>query len=68
VPLPLRPVCPHFLNINPGEDRCSMPDSDRKPNHDLARRVLNQYVIDAKPGNTFPSDHFREMADLIIEE
>jgi hypothetical protein len=45
-----------------------MPDSDRKPNHDLARRVLNQYVIDAKPGNTFPSDHFREMADLIIEE
>jgi endonuclease/exonuclease/phosphatase family metal-dependent hydrolase len=29
-------------------------------------RVVNQYVIDVKPDNTFPSDHFGVMADLII--
>ena len=31
-------------------------------------RIENQYVIDAKPENTFPSDHFGVMADLIIKE
>jgi endonuclease/exonuclease/phosphatase family metal-dependent hydrolase len=29
-------------------------------------RVVNQYVIDVKPENTFPSDHFGVMADLVI--
>jgi endonuclease/exonuclease/phosphatase family metal-dependent hydrolase len=31
-------------------------------------RVVNQYVIDAKPENTFPSDHFGVMADLVIKD
>ena len=31
-------------------------------------RVLDQYVIDAKPDNTFPSDHFGVMADLVIKD
>ena len=31
-------------------------------------RVVNQYVIDAKPENTFPSDHFGVMADLMLKE
>ncbi len=31
-------------------------------------RVDNQYVIDVKPTNTFPSDHFGVMADLMIKE
>jgi len=31
-------------------------------------RVLNQYVIDTKPENTFPSDHFGVMADLMFNE
>jgi endonuclease/exonuclease/phosphatase family metal-dependent hydrolase len=31
-------------------------------------RVLDQYVIDAKPDNTFPSDHFGVMADLMINK
>jgi endonuclease/exonuclease/phosphatase family metal-dependent hydrolase len=31
-------------------------------------RVLSQYVIDVKPANTFPSDHFGVMADLMIKE
>jgi endonuclease/exonuclease/phosphatase family metal-dependent hydrolase len=30
--------------------------------------VENQYVIDVKPENTFPSDHFGVMADLVIDE
>ena len=28
-------------------------------------RVVNHYVLDAKPDNIFPSDHFGVMADLI---
>jgi endonuclease/exonuclease/phosphatase family metal-dependent hydrolase len=35
---------------------------------DRSWRVLDQYVIDAKPDNTFPSDHFGVMADLMINE
>ncbi len=31
-------------------------------------RVVNQYVIDLKPENTFPSDHFGVMVDLMISE
>ena len=31
-------------------------------------RVENQYVIDVKPENTFPSDHFGVMADLVIKD
>lgn len=31
-------------------------------------RVENHRVIDAKPENTFPSDHFAVMADLMFEE
>jgi endonuclease/exonuclease/phosphatase family metal-dependent hydrolase len=30
-------------------------------------RVRNQYILDGKPGNTFPSDHFGVMADLMLE-
>jgi endonuclease/exonuclease/phosphatase family metal-dependent hydrolase len=35
---------------------------------DRSWRVLDQYVIDAKPDNTFPSDHFGVMADLMINK
>jgi endonuclease/exonuclease/phosphatase family metal-dependent hydrolase len=35
---------------------------------DRSWRVVNQFVIDAKPGNTFPSDHFGVMADLVMKE
>jgi endonuclease/exonuclease/phosphatase family metal-dependent hydrolase len=30
-------------------------------------RVVNHYVVDAKPDNIFPSDHFGVMADLVLE-
>jgi endonuclease/exonuclease/phosphatase family metal-dependent hydrolase len=29
-------------------------------------RVLDQYVLDVKPENTFPSDHFGVLADLLL--
>jgi endonuclease/exonuclease/phosphatase family metal-dependent hydrolase len=30
--------------------------------------VVNQFVVDLKPENTFPSDHFGVMADLMIKD
>jgi endonuclease/exonuclease/phosphatase family metal-dependent hydrolase len=30
-------------------------------------RSLGRWVVDAKPGNTFPSDHFGILADLMLE-
>jgi len=30
-------------------------------------RSLGRFVVDAKPGNTFPSDHFGILADLMLE-
>ena len=35
---------------------------------DRSWRIVNHYVIDAKPENTFPSDHFGVMADLVVKE
>jgi endonuclease/exonuclease/phosphatase family metal-dependent hydrolase len=31
-------------------------------------RVVSRRVLDVKPGNTFPSDHFGVMADLILRD
>ena len=31
-------------------------------------RVMSRRVLDVKPGNTFPSDHFGVMADLILRD
>ena len=30
--------------------------------------VVNQFVVDVKPENIFPSDHFGVMADLMIKD
>ena len=30
--------------------------------------VVQHRVLDVKPGNTFPSDHFGVMADLVLRD
>jgi endonuclease/exonuclease/phosphatase family metal-dependent hydrolase len=34
---------------------------------DRGWRVVDRHILDVKPANTFPSDHFGVMADLVLE-